>query len=138
MPRRQRQGRTLYGFGGPSAPPSSTSSKAPRPKRPTSSRPAPVMSAPQVPATFEITHQGVNVKAVPVGSIFAYEEDGSTYRLVKQEGGANEDLYDEIVGAEAGLCDVSTGVAVVLTRPLGGSIRVCALCGLLGSHVPYL
>ena len=130
----KRQGRTLYGFGGPNAPPSSTSSKAPRPKRPTSSRPAPVMSAPQVPATFEIAYRGVNVKAVPVGSIFAYEEDGSTYRLVKQEGGANEDLYDEIVGAEAGLCDVSTGVSVSQSlKPSeeGGGLLYQAGCKLL-------
>ena len=129
----KRQGRTLYGFGGPNAPPSRTSSKAPRPKRPTSSRPAPVMSAPQVPAPFEITHQGVNVKAVPVGSIFAYEEDGSSYRLVKQ-GGANEDLYDEIVGAEAGLCDVSTGVSVSQSlKPSeeGGGLLYQAGCKLL-------
>ena len=92
------------------------------------------MSAPQVPATFEIAYQGVNVKAVPVGSIFAYEEDGSTYRLVKQEGGANEDLYDEIVGAEAGLCDVSTGVSVSQSlKPSeeGGGLLYQAGCKLL-------
>ena len=91
------------------------------------------MSAPQVPAPFEITHQGVNVKAVPVGSIFAYEEDGSSYRLVKQ-GGANEDLYDEIVGAEAGLCDVSTGVSVSQSlKPSeeGGGLLYQAGCKLL-------
>ena len=107
----KRQGHTLYGFGGPDAPPSRPRSKAPRPKRPTSSRPR--ARTPPSP-NFEITYQGVHVTAVPVGSIFAYEEDGSGYRLVKQAGGANGNagLYDEIVGAEVGLCDMSTGVSV--------------------------
>ena len=135
----KRQGRTLYGFGGEST---SVSRKVTREdaaeeraqklarKRAFAAhvrgQPVPsnagfiaqargeVAAQRQVarPNNFEIAYQGVNVRVVPVGTIFKYEDAGGTYRLAKQDGGANADLYDEIIGQEGALCDVGTGVSV--------------------------
>ena len=59
---------------------------------------------------FVIQYQGLTVKAVPAGSVFEYEEDGSGgHRLSK---GVNGPLYDQVVAVEARLCDVGTGVGI--------------------------
>ena len=135
----KRQGRTLYGFGGESTTVSRKlareevlEEKAQKLARGRAFaahvRGQPVPSnngfiaqarrdvAPQRPAArpnnFEITYQGVNVRVVPVGTVFKHEEVGGLYRLAKQDGGANEDLYDEIMSEEGALCDLSTGVSV--------------------------
>ena len=89
---------------------------------------------PAVGNRFEISYQGHTVTAVPVGSVFAYEESGGRHRLVKQERGANADLYDAVIAAEAGLCDVGTGVSVSQSlRPSadGGGLLYQAGCKLL-------
>lgn len=66
--------------------------------------------------------------------MFAYEESGGRHRLVKQERGANADLYDAVIAAEAGLCDVGTGVSISQSlRPSadGGGLLYQAGCKLL-------
>ena len=83
---------------------------------------------------FEIQYDGLSVRAVPVGSVFEYVEDGGSgeYRLSK---GANGSLYDQVVAAEEeGLCDVGTGVSVSQSlRPSneGGGLVYQAGCKLL-------
>jgi hypothetical protein len=81
---------------------------------------------------FEIQYQGLTVRAVPAGSVFEYEEDGSGgYRLAR---GANGQLHDQVVAVEAGLCDVGTGVSIRQSlRPSdeGGGLVYQAGCKLL-------
>jgi hypothetical protein len=103
---RRLRGERSMGGSGP-APPDPPRGAPPRPARP-APRPAP----PRPPNNFEMTYQGVNVRVIPVGSVFKYEDLGGSYRLAKQDGGAHADLYDEIMSQEGALCAVGTGVSV--------------------------
>ena len=67
---------------------------------------------PAGPAPFSIDYQGVRVRAIPAQAIFAYEEGGGGYRLVKNQDGPHANLYDAIIASEGQLCDVGTGVSV--------------------------
>ena len=94
------------------------------------------VARPQPPPGFEISYQGITVKAVPAQSVFTYEVRGAGYRMGRQSG-ANAYLYDQVVASEDGLCDVSTGVSVTQSlRPnaSGNGLLYQAGCKLLVAH----
>ena len=68
-------------------------------------KPKPKRQAAKPTDPFAIGYQGLVVRAVPVGSVFAYEHG----KLAKKAGSA---LYDAILGSETQFCDPSTGVSV--------------------------
>ena len=122
----KRQGRTLYGYGGESGSWSRKGAADGAQKKRIEK-----VARPAVGNRFEITYHNLTIRAVPVGSVFAYEESGGHHRLVKQERGANADLYDPVIAAEAGLCDVGTGVGIrqsLLPSPQGGGLLYQAGC----------
>ena len=146
----KRQGRTLYGFGGPNGSWSRkrTGEEAERERVEKEARRLafqahvrgqriPPNSAHREEArqrvgrqgSFEIQFQGMAVKAVPVGSVFTYEEGRGGYRLAR--GGQ---LYDRVMGVEEGLCDVGTGVSIrqsLKPSEEGGGLVYQAGCKLL-------
>ena len=155
----KRQGRTLYGFGGPSGAWSRTRTpeeaeneavekqarrlafKAHQRGQPIPTNSAhraqarqQVQSRPAArpPTDFEVQYKGQNVKVVPVGRVFDYEDDGrGGHRLVR---GADGSLYDRIGASEAGLCDPTTGVSISQSlKPSkdGGGLVYQAGCKLL-------
>ena len=153
----KRQGRTLYGFGGESTSVSRKRTQEDKENEavekqarrlafqahqrgqaipPNSAHRVQARQQVQAPARraneFEIEYQGLTVRAVPAGSVFEYQEDGSGgYRLAR---GANGQLHDQVVAVEAGLCDVGTGVSIRQSlRPSdeGGGLVYQAGCKLL-------
>ena len=104
----KRQGRTLYGFGGEST----AVSRKRQARRDVTQAPRPAAATAAAAVDFEIAYQGLSVKVVPVGSVFAYEAAAGGYRLAKAPQGEHVDLYDTVVGAENSLCELGTGVSV--------------------------
>ena len=159
----KRQGRTLYGFGGESTsvsrrrtPEQAQEEAVQRRARQLAfqahqrGQPIPPNAAhldearrdvaaqhrPAAPAAFETAYQGQRVRAVPVGSVFAYEPTAAGgHRLAKQQGSALADeLHDAVVGAEQTLCEAGTGVSVSQSlKPSadGGGLLYQANCRLI-------
>ena len=72
---------------------------------------------PSQAAPIDVERDGIRVRAVRVGDVFAYARRGSGYGLVS---GADAALHAAITSAQGGLCDVATGVSV--TQSLAPSV----------------
>ena len=61
------------------------------------------------PATIDFTYEGIRVRSIRVGDVFAYAQRASGYGLVA---GTDAAMHTAITRAQGGLCDISTGVSV--------------------------